>query len=252
MENLSCHRFFKHRGIDKGHLYQFQELESTNVFARDHVFDLHHGDVIWAIQQTQGKGRQGRIWISHAHQSLTFTIFIQKPIEGLWLNLSQIAAMALCDLLKQYEIKANIKWPNDVLVGRKKISGILLESLSTPPNALLLGLGINVNCDDSLLYDIKPPATSVKKEIHMEISLSNFLGQYISYLESYLDLLISHGFSAFREKWESYSNLLGKEIQIDQGGKKKTVQVTRFLSDGALEVIDGKEKKVIYSGEVFL
>lgn len=253
---LSHHRLFKNSGINGRHLYQFLELESTNNFAKKHIDDFQNGDVIWAVCQTQGKGRQGRVWQSQPERGLTFTVFIHQSIKDIWRSLSQIAAIALCDLLKEYKINAQIKWPNDILVKEKKISGILLES--TDLQSILLGMGINVNSDDVFLRNIKQKSTSVKKEIGKEISLIYFLEQYLKYLESYLDILIERGFTVFKQKWQTYSNLIGKEIQVNLNNKKQNARVIDLLDDGGLliKVTEGAKKaakeKVIYSGEVFL
>lgn len=244
---------FKNKGIDGGHLYKFNHLTSTNDFIKTHSKDLSHGDVVWAINQTHGKGQLGRLWKSESFNSLTFSILIQKDeIKTILRNISQIAAIALCDLLKEYEINAQIKWPNDVLINKKKIAGFLAEVLTLPKTYLILGIGINLNNEYHFLKSIDKISTSVKMEIGKKVPALEFLEKFLICFQIYFNLFIEHGFKVFFEKWKNYCDLAQKTIQITLENEKKKVQVIKLLLDGGIEVkIDDKSKK-IYSGEIFL
>ena len=255
--STTCDQFFKHQGMAQGHLFQFNQLPSTNTWAKAQAHHLSHGDVIWALSQTQGRGRRGRHWHSQPGSSLTFSVCIQlEQLKDIAKNITQIAAISLVDLLNDYGIKAEIKWPNDILVGKKKIAGLLAELTpwkDSPTQALILGIGINVNCDPSFLGGIEKPATSLKLEIGKKVPPRDFLENYLTYLESYLHLYVSRGFAVFFDTWKQYCQVVGKEIHIALDGDIKPARVIQLLPDGGLEVKlsegDG-EKKKIYSGDV--
>ena len=246
-------RLFKNKGINRGHLFKFEELTSTNDFIKSPPLDLDlsHGDVIWAVKQTQGKGRLGRVWKSEAPDSLTFSILLHvAEITDLLKNISQIAAISLCDLLKEYDIISQIKWPNDVLIRGKKVAGILTEVLNSPKMLLIIGIGINLNNEIDFLKSIEKTSTSVKMEIGKKVDTFEFLEKFLIYFQTYFNLFVEAGFKVFFEKWEYHCRLVGKTIQVTFANKKKKALVTKLLADGGIEVQFDNQQKKIYSGEI--
>ncbi|MBE2281820.1 MAG: biotin--[acetyl-CoA-carboxylase] ligase, partial [Ignavibacteriaceae bacterium] len=126
-----------------------EEIDSTNTFLLSQQ-DLKHGTVAFAENQTNGRGRLDRKWISQPGVNLLFSIFLNpseidvKKIQLYNLATSLSIAFSIENLL---QIPTNLKWPNDVLIGKKKVSGILLESSSLGEkfNKIVVGVGVNVN-----------------------------------------------------------------------------------------------------------
>lgn len=120
---------------------------STNDEARDPR--LAHGDVVWADEQTAGRGQRGHAWSSTPGENLTFSVVLRPTFlpAGEQFLLSEAVALALCDTFGAFGIAARIKWTNDLYVGDSKLSGMLFEhSFSGPTlSRSVVGIGINVN-----------------------------------------------------------------------------------------------------------
>ena len=126
---------------------RFDTVTSTNDLARDEQFV--HGDLLWAEEQTAGRGQRGHTWLSHKGENLTFTLLVEPkflPAREQFL-LSEAAALALVDTLRSYQIEATIKWTNDIYVGDRKIVGMLIEHFygGMHLRRTLIGIGLNVN-----------------------------------------------------------------------------------------------------------
>ena len=129
-------------------IYKYAKLDSTNEFLRKHCSSLADYSVIWADEQTHGRGRFTRAWNSVPSQDLTFSILLPLTSleQKLRQNITQIAALSVAQLLEVYGLKPSVKWPNDVLVQGKKISGILCEVVESNKNVYgILGIGLNVD-----------------------------------------------------------------------------------------------------------
>ena len=117
-------------------IYRYDELDSTNAYIKKNCGNLQNFAVIWAETQAEGRGRFSRTWNSVPGRDLTFSILL--PLDQLkpsmWPNITQIAALAVSELLEAYKIISFIKWPNDVLVKSKKICGILCETFKHRSN----------------------------------------------------------------------------------------------------------------------
>ena len=118
--------------------YQFDELSSTNTFAKENLFlfSPENLSVITADRQTHGRGRRERSWIS-ASGNLFMTLVFQTVNP---LSTPMQLALACCQVLKEFNPK--IKWPNDILIEGKKVSGILGERVD---DWMILGIGVNLN-----------------------------------------------------------------------------------------------------------
>ena len=103
-------------------IYKYAKLDSTNEFLRHHCSALADYSVIWANEQTHGRGRFTRVWNSVPGQDLTFSILLPLTLleQKLRQNITQIAALSVAQLLEVYGLKPSVKWPNDVLVQGKK------------------------------------------------------------------------------------------------------------------------------------
>jgi BirA family transcriptional regulator, biotin operon repressor / biotin---[acetyl-CoA-carboxylase] ligase len=146
-------------------LHSLETCPSTNRWALDHLADLNHGDVVFTQQQTAGRGQQGRVWHSPPGV-LTASIVLQglaiNQLPGLSLivGLGVIEAVeALCPALAQ---QLQLKWPNDVMLHRQKLAGILCESVVRRDAAVGVGIGLNWQVDwSAAAVNLERQATSL-------------------------------------------------------------------------------------------
>lgn len=142
--------------------YHFDLLGSTNDEARKPIYG--HGDIIWAEQQTGGRGQRGHTWLSAAGENLTFTLVVEpRFLEArLQFQLLQTIALALCDCFAHFAIDTRIKWTNDIYHADRKLVGILIEHFYTGQHLrrTLVGIGINVN--QTLFDPTLPNPTSMR------------------------------------------------------------------------------------------
>ena len=161
----------------------FDEIDSTNAYAKAHRAELEDLSFVSASYQTSGRGREERIWRADKGENLLFSVLLKDPETvacGPFLGL--VAAVSLSALLeREYGIRASIKWPNDVYVNGKKIAGILLEGVGS--DCLVIGVGVNVN-QVTFSGDYRTPPTSVSKELGKPIDLEVFRDKVFESLEA--------------------------------------------------------------------
>ncbi len=159
-------------------IYRFEQLTSTNDEARN--LRYRHGDIIVAEYQSAGRGQRGHLWSSNRAENLTFSVVIEP--EGLpaieQFLLSEVVALALVDTFAGEGISAVIKWTNDIYVGDKKITGVLIEqNLSSGMiSRSIVGVGINVNqlhFDETLPNPVSM-AQLLNKTIDRDMLLDSF------------------------------------------------------------------------------
>ena len=227
----------------------FESIDSTNTYLKNNYEDLENYTFVSANTQTQGKGRNCRKWDSE-NGNLAFSILLKDTrYFGLTNCESILSAYTVLQVLKEYGINdLSIKWPNDVYVGDKKISGILLEAVSKDNiECLIIGVGINVNqteFDGSYIHE----ATSMKKVLNKDIDLNVFKEKiYLKFIDN-LDKLIN-GYD-FYEDIIKYDYLQNKDAYALINNQKKLVKVKGINKDYTLCVIDDKSEISLNSGEI--
>ena len=114
---------------------------------------IREGDIVCSTYQSQGEGQRGRKWMSRPGENLLFTYVVKPeslPLHKLFL-LNVVASLAICEVLTNYQVEAQIKWPNDVFVKGKKVAGILLtRKVVQHTTYTLIGVGMNVNQTEDL------------------------------------------------------------------------------------------------------
>lgn len=155
----------KYMGRD---LYYFKTLDSTNNKAKELEEDLKEGSIIISEEQTKGRGRMGRTWISPNEKGIYTSIFLEpKGSPGDIGPLTLMGAGAVSKALDSYGVKSSIKWPNDIIVNNKKVGGILTEMSSelNKINHIIMGIGLNVSLDkEDIDEDLRSKVTSLKLE----------------------------------------------------------------------------------------
>ncbi len=178
-------------------IYKYARLESTNAFLKRHCSTLPDYSVIWADEQTHGRGRFTRIWNSEPGRDLTFSLLLPLTSleQKLRQNLTQITALSVAQMLEGYGLKPSVKWPNDVLIHGKKISGILCEIIKTDGVVYgVLGIGINVNSTAKTIANIDIPATSLRCEIQKNIVRQDLLEELLEIIINCFNVLCQTGF----------------------------------------------------------
>ena len=214
-----------------------------------------NGTVVLAEKQTKGKGRKDRVWYSAPDSNLTFSILLTKE-KLLFSNTNMInfaASLAVALSIENlFQIKTELKWPNDVLLDHKKTSGILIESSSQGNviERLVVGIGINVN-QNSFQGTFNYPPTSIKNELGRDADRERLLAEILNNFELLLEK-IKHNKNEIIEDWKSKCNMIGERISIMENDVEKFGIFHDLDEDGflLLKTKEGIEK--IHFGDVSL
>jgi len=217
--------------------------------------DLPSGFVLAALEQTLGHGRFGRYWQSKPAKDLTFSFLLKTRADLKQLaSLTMAVGLGIASALDSFGIHSYTKWPNDLLVKGKKISGILSEECHGPPlhgEASVVGIGLNVNMNHEDEKSIHSPATSMFIETGKEYLLKTVLERILAMLPDWINRWEDNGFSGIRDDWTLRSSRIGKTITTGEGASLKTGAIMGFGEWGQLLVRceDGSTFDV-WSGEV--
>ena len=235
-------------------IYKYNNLDSTNTFLKRECGRFQDYSVVWAEEQTAGRGRFARKWDSIAGKDLTFSVLLPlvRIQRSNWPNITQIAALAIAELLEEHGMSALVKWPNDVLVNRKKICGILCETVEQNKQFFaILGVGLNVNSAQETLLKIGLPATSMYNELNHTVPLDKLIVKVMDKTIQFFNELSQSGFAVFRDKIKQRLAYLNEEKTVIDGEKKYTGKIIDINSDGTLlfKCNDGT-KISLHSGEL--
>jgi BirA family transcriptional regulator, biotin operon repressor / biotin---[acetyl-CoA-carboxylase] ligase len=238
-------------------LKSLQSCGSTNDEARRWASaGAPDGAVVTSLHQTKGRGRAGRVWHSPAGDGLYFSL-VARPnlLPSQAPRLSLVVGLALAEALDELlppDSKALVKWPNDVFVEGKKISGVLLE-LSVKDGLcdfLVVGVGLNVNTAQ-LPEELQGIATSMALVAKQHFDLSEVLWVVLRHLESCIDTLAHGEFSALLARWRARSYTLQRQVVITQPEGDITGVAIDLDDEGALLVrIESGELLTIIAGDV--
>ena len=211
--------------------------------------DAPHGAVVIAEEQTAGRGRFGRRWVSPAGLNLYLTLLVRPDAERLG-ALAMITSLAVCRAIETAtDLAPVIKWPNDVQIGGRKVSGILIESESQGEDVryALVGPGINVN-DPIADPEIAEIATSLAREVGREVSREDVLAAFLNEFEdAYVTPLQVHA------AWRSRLATLGEAVRLGFRGETYEGVAEDVTPDGSLilRLPDGS-RRTFEAGEVSL
>jgi BirA family biotin operon repressor/biotin-[acetyl-CoA-carboxylase] ligase len=240
-------------GLWGGRVWRFDELPSTNTWAMEHVSALGHGDVVWAVSQTDGRGRMGRNWISSPGRCLTVSLVIDDPaLARLGVNLGQIAACAVVDLLGLCGIKGSLKWPNDVLVDGGKIAGLLVER-DAVSGFFVLGVGLNINLTSGELSAARlhRPATSMQVIAGREFDGEALLTPLLQCLERRLDGAREEGLAPTWETWGRLDWLKGRMVSVTTVDGVVEGECLGMDAEGRLRLrLAGRKEETFWTGDV--
>lgn len=205
--------------------------------------------VVVADQQLAGRGRRGRAWHAPAGTCLLTSILVRSGLpRALLATFSPTTAVATAEALGRVApVAARVKWPNDVLVGGKKIAGILLESrtVAGPVAPLVIGIGVNL-AQRAFAPELAGRATSIALETGRAVARETMLAALLEAFDAWRARLEGEGFGPVRERWRRLSDTIGRHVTVD-GVSGTAVDLD---ADGALLVDVGGVIKRVIAGEI--
>ncbi len=237
-------------------IFSFDTIDSTNNCAKAVAgCGAIEGTVVITENQTEGKGRHGRTWLSSPEENLMFSLVLRPKVAAESLNLLPLyVAVAVTEAIeKTTGLKVECKWPNDLLVNGKKLAGILIEG-SVKQNAVeyvVIGIGINVN------QTMFPPslgmkATSVKLESSRSFVREDLFRAILHSLEKTYFQASPSGFQSILPDWISHTSMINKPISVSLQGSVISGVVKGLSPEGGLILQTEESEKTLYAGDVSL
>lgn len=204
----------------------FEQTTSTNdvieKLARDGVKE---GVVVFAESQTRGRGRLGRKWLSPAYKGLWFSILLRpdlRPQETTQLTVA--SATALCRAIaSETGLNPEIKWPNDILVGGKKVAGVLTELSAELDRVkhVILGIGVDVNQGAAEFpAELRKQATSLRIEAGRTFSRADLATAILRELDNDYERICAGQFAEVADEWEARCQTIGRDVTIQIGNRR--------------------------------
>lgn len=234
----------------------FDTLDSTNTWAKNNIHTLDPNELtcITAKEQTAGRGRFQRRWLSPRGENIYATLFFTLPrTSKIVINLSQILSLSCATILKSKGFSPQIKWPNDLLLSGKKVAGILCESVSMKEDRLgiILGIGINVNMSKELLNTLDQPATSLAELSGHTWNLEEILEPLLRQFLQDLDILTKESFAPFLETYERLLAFRGQPIVCSDGFQTHKGVLHSINKEGRLNLLlDSGKITTLSAGEI--
>lgn len=232
-----------------------QTIGSTNQYARQLASQgAAHGTLVVADEQTAGRGRRGRAWISPAGEGVFFSLILRPSLHpSLVPHLSLITALTAYDALVAIGIEsAGIKWPNDVVANGKKVSGLLLEMDANEQEIehIVVGIGFNVH-QQTFPEEIEKTATSLDLVRGKRVNRAELVCAFLQAFEARYDDLNQNGMDKQMETYVTRSVTIGRKVQVVGTGEQFIGTATGIDESGALKVTDedGNERTVL-AGDV--
>jgi len=254
MDYLTEENFEKYltaKYIGKSIIY-FDQIDSTNLYAKKMGDTLDDGTVITCEEQKTGRGRLGKTWESQKG-SICMSILIKPEIKLHHVSkITQVCAAAVSMALDELSINTQIKWPNDIIMNNKKICGILTE-MKAEMNALtfiVIGIGLNVN-NDSFPDEIQNTATSIFLETGSGFQKNIIAAKILNNFEILYDEFIKDNYKTSLDICRKKSYVLGKQINLIENNIVKRAKAIDLGNEGELIVQyeDGRIDNII-SGEI--
>jgi BirA family biotin operon repressor/biotin-[acetyl-CoA-carboxylase] ligase len=228
----------------------FPTLDSTNSTARElAATGAADGTVVIADAQRRGRGRLGRSWESPPGSNLYLSALLRcdLPVERLS-QISLLAGVAVCETVREW-CPADIKWPNDVLAGGRKVAGILAELEGIGPRrAVILGIGVNLNAAlEDFPPELRDKVGSLRLAGGCEVDRAGFAGRLLNNLEVRYEQWRRDGFAPIAAAWRDLAPMIGRHIRVQELGAIVEGTAIDIADDGALRLrlADGSEHRVV-------
>jgi BirA family biotin operon repressor/biotin-[acetyl-CoA-carboxylase] ligase len=235
-----------------------EAVNSTNVLAKELALTgAPDGTIVLAEEQTAGKGRRGRRWISPGYKDILCSLLLRPalPVKQVFV-LTMILAVAVIEGIRaKTSLNVMIKWPNDLYIDHNKLGGILTEFSQKDGlvEYVILGLGLNVNGMPEEEEGLLNPATSVLKETGGVVSRNDLIVETLIRFDGYYRDVLAGRIEDLYKKWNGLSVVLGEEVHIESQGGEVEGTALRIDQEGAMIIrrMDGREQRIL-SGDVSL
>lgn len=235
---------------------RFDSLPSTNTeAARQAAAGADEGLVVVAREQTAGRGRRARAWASPKDAGLYFSIVLRPRLRvEEWPLLTLTAALAVADALREAcGLRVDIKWPNDIMAGGRKLCGILAEAVeSAGGRACVVGVGVNLT-RDAYPPELEGTAVSVEEAAGVRLTADALVEELVCAIDVwYARLQAADGAREVIREWRARSSYAeGKRVRVTLGDETFEGVTRGVEGDGALRVeADGGEIKIVRAGDV--
>lgn len=218
----------------------YDAISSTNIAGTELALKgCREGTVIIADEQTSGKGRLGRTWISPSGKNLYMSIILTPPISPRDATiLTLMSAVACCIALRKLlSLPVTIKWPNDLMVNDRKIGGILTEIKADIDKITyaVIGIGININLDiDDLPEEVRGIATSIKTLTGEQFSRTAAAIEVLREMQKWYDILLQKGKKDILSYWQDLSSTIGRRVRVTMGNDVFTGVAEAIDNEGLL------------------
>lgn len=232
-----------------------EKVDSTNIYAKNNLDVLEDKTIVHALNQTSGRGRLERKWVNLGDGNL-FLSFVLKPANSyneVYSNLTQYLSVVLCELLEEYGLEPQIKWPNDVLINGKKIAGILSETVMQGANfkGLVLGIGVNLNSKQADIDAISDKiATSLNLELNKNIDMYEFIQRLSDKFFTNYNVFLEKGFEFIKADYVNRASFLDTEVCVQVLNDVKRGTVKEINNSGELVLENNGKEFVLTIGDI--
>ncbi len=235
-------------------IIRYDSVESTNSIAKEMVRKgAEEGAVVLAKVQTKGRGRKDRRWHS-PEGGLWFSVTIYpelQPDQAMLVTMT--ASIAITEGISSCcDIKAYIKWPNDVLIDNQKVAGVLTELHADKEKLHHMVVGVGVNANNRLPAELRERATTLQRKKGSEVDKEQLFSEILRSMDRWYGILIDGRYDEIRAHWLERSSIIGKNVRIHEHGSKRTATVNGIDDKGRLLVDINGEQKVILTGDIEL
>lgn len=232
-----------------------ETVDSTNKWAKEHILEIEDKTIVYTFNQTAGRGRLNRAWNNTGEDNIYASIVLKPSdeIKAVYSNLTQYLCVILAKTFEEYNVVPQIKWPNDIQINGKKISGILAEGVNSGKKleGLVLGVGINLNTSQDVLAKINQPATSLNIETGFAVDKNLFLNKLSDSFCLLYDKFIEEGFPLIRDDYIKRANFLDKQVAVKVFDKTVCGVAKDVTENGCLEIVDSNNKiQTLWIGDI--
>lgn len=232
-------------------IHYFQSVDSTNTFLRN-LKNLQNFELALAETQTSGRGRRGRVWKDEPFQNLLFSFsYRSRDLTDTFTLIPLITALSIAKTCQLYLNHVEIKWPNDVKVNGKKISGILVESkINVNESVFIIGVGLNIN-QSEFDPEISEISTSFFLESEKKHNRGKILTEILEQLIFNLNRLESNDLASLLAEYTSLCSTVNKMISYDYQNITETGFAVGIQKDGALLIEKNGTVTSYHGNEIF-
>jgi BirA family transcriptional regulator, biotin operon repressor / biotin---[acetyl-CoA-carboxylase] ligase len=228
----------------------FEHTTSTMDIAKQMLNDsIKEGITIFAESQTKGRGRSGKMWFCPKSKGLLLTIILRPaiPLEKSYLLIGFLAVATVKTIRNMFKLPVEIDWPNDIVINKKKLGGIVIETHNETGKYMnyIVGIGINVNLSkQELPGHVDKPVTSLAIEKEMFIDRARLARALLQNLDSWYLILKEERYEYIVEKWQELCANVGQKMIIRENGREYSGNLLEITDSGELMLLlDSGRKK---------